>query len=272
MKIFDFLTEDEDDWFNPVPDFDKPKKGQAEPVKPVSIPAVPKLPAKDGGDLGADGYEVVTLKDGTRAHKSNKGTFVYDKSGTPITYRSINMNGVHQVHDLKTGNFVQQYENGGFVVDQEYDKTGKPIGRAGKRFRFGDIDMSIDRKGNKTVSYQQGPVKTTSTSSSLKDRWGNPVTSGDGDVVGTTAQDKTTFNFGKTDKGWINPEVTPKELVKLKKDDEMRKKDKNHYPKFTIDFLRSKGVTDAQLGQLDSTGDLFDRDGNPIKKTASTRG
>ena len=167
----------------------------AEPAKPYPVPSAPKLPAEDG-DLG-NGVKVVTTKQGTRAHSSDKGTFVYDKSGTPIFFTSPSMAGITQTHDLKTGNFVQKYKNGPLALDQEYDKTGKPIGRAGTRYKFGDIDMSQDRKGNKTVKRRAGDQETVTTTSSLKDRWGNPVTSGDGDVVGTTP---VTKRYRYTDK------------------------------------------------------------------------
>jgi len=171
------------------------KEEQAGPVEPLKVPPVPKLPAQDGEF--DDAVTVLTTKQGTRVHKSAEGGFVFDKSGTPIYWLSPSMNGMHQVHDLKTGNFVQKYANGPLALEQEYDKTGKPIGRAGTSYKFGDVTVSQDRKGNKTVKQMQGDQETVTTTSSLKDRWGNPVTSGSGEVVGTTP---VTKKYRYTDK------------------------------------------------------------------------
>jgi len=178
MKIFELLNEE-----------------QAGPVKPYKIPPVPKLPAQDG-DLG-NGVIVLTTAKGSRVHKSAAGSFVFDKTGTPIFYVTPSYNGVHQTHNLKTGNFVQKSERGGMTVDQEYDKTGKPIGRAGMIYKMVDLTLSQDRKGNKTIKQRQGDQETVTKISSLKDRWGNPVTSGSGDVVGTTPD---TRKYRYTDK------------------------------------------------------------------------
>ena len=178
MKVYEILREE-----------------QAGPVKPLKVPQVPKLPAEDG-DLGS-GVTVHTTKQGTRVHMSSDGSFTFDKSGTPIFWMSPSFTGMHQVHDLKTGNFIQKYENGPLAIEQEYDKTGKPIGRAGTSYKFGVATIAQDRKGNKTYIQRQGDEETVIKTSSLKDRWGNPVTSGSGEVVGTTPD---TRKYRYTDK------------------------------------------------------------------------
>jgi uncharacterized protein (DUF2267 family) len=170
------------------------EQSKAEKVKPLPIPQFPEMP-QQAGDLG-DGAIAKQTKQGMTLSNA-EGTFLWGTSGKPAKWRSPTMNGITQTHDLKTGNFVQKYDNSALAVDQEYDRTGNPVGRASKAYRVGDTSMSIDKKGNKTVKQRDGSEETVTTTSSMKDRWGNPVTTSDGEVVGTTP-DKRRYRY--TDK------------------------------------------------------------------------
>jgi len=171
------------------------KEASEEQVRAKMLPAnkklqpVPKFPAVPTkyGNLG-NGYTAkINPKTGGAELSGSNGKFVWDKAGKPVQYITPNYNGYYEVHNMATRNAVAHYVNGGLSLEQEYDKNGKAVGLTGGSYQQGDDTMSMDRKGNKTFTRRSGSDEIVAKQSSLKDRWGNPVKSGDGDVVGTTA-------------------------------------------------------------------------------------
>ena len=103
-----------------------------------------------------DGQQISPMKGGGVKLSNDAGTFIWDPQGKPLTYTTPKINGLHQVHDMKTGNFIVYYQDGTIKVEQEYDKNGNKIGDAGASFNAGPANISRDRSGRTSASYTIG--------------------------------------------------------------------------------------------------------------------
>jgi len=126
-----------------------------EKVKPLAVPKFPPMPEQDG-DMGNGMLAGTSKKTGEKYQKGSEGTFIWDKTGNPKTYVSPAMGGTYQIHDVKTGNFTQRYENAGLKITGRFDKNGNSLDKGDARYTIGDIDVSKNADGSEQVKSTRG--------------------------------------------------------------------------------------------------------------------
>ena len=125
-------------------------------VKPVREP-FPQMPEKPAEPYTTDDGETVKpTRNGGVSLGNAAGTFIWDKNGQPSMYITPSINGLKQVHNMKTGNFTVDYRNKGLNIKQQYDKNGKSIGGADTEYSMAGLTVNKDAQGNKSGTYQMG--------------------------------------------------------------------------------------------------------------------
>lgn len=105
------------------------KKDFGSTMRDAGIPAgvgqtieAPPMPKQAG-----ESERLETLPDGRIRYSSGFGSYVYDKTGKPLTYTTPNFAGLFQIHDLVTGNITVRYAAGPLDITANYDKNGKSL-------------------------------------------------------------------------------------------------------------------------------------------------
>jgi hypothetical protein len=125
-------------------------------VKPVREP-FPQMPQKPTEPVSGENGEIIKpTKNGGVSLGNAAGTFIWDKAGKPSMYITPSMNGIKQVHNMKTGNFTVDYRNKGLNIKQEYDKDGNSIGGADTQYSMGGVTVKQDKQGNRSGTHQMG--------------------------------------------------------------------------------------------------------------------
>jgi len=125
-------------------------------VKPVREP-FPQMPQKPTEPVSGENGEIIKpTRNGGVSLGNDAGTFIWDKAGKPSMYITPSINGIKQVHNMKTGNFTVDYRNKGLNIKQEYDKDGNSIGGADTQYSMGGVTVSQDRQGNRSGTHQMG--------------------------------------------------------------------------------------------------------------------
>ena len=125
-------------------------------VKPFREP-FPQMPEKPAEPYSTDNGETVKpTRNGGVSLGNAAGTFIWDKNGQPSMYITPSINGIKQIHNMKTGNFTVDYRHSGMNIKQEYDKNGNSIGGADTGFSMGGVTVKKDAQGNKSGSYTMG--------------------------------------------------------------------------------------------------------------------
>lgn len=133
MKIFEILTE--------------APKGLPPTIKPIKVPAFPKMPQQDG-ELGA-GSQAGPTKDGGKYLSGSQGKFIWDTQGNPSKWQAPNFGGMSQTVDMKTGDITVILQQGGLDVSGVYDKTGKiKQGQGQASYDMGIAKASTGPQGN----------------------------------------------------------------------------------------------------------------------------
>lgn len=142
MRIHELLVE------NPQ------QQGLPQKIEPVrhQWPQRPN-PNAQKGDQG-DGTTIGITRNSNLYLKGGSGTFVWDgRSGQPLAYVSPTVDGVHQVHDAKTGNITVNYEKGALKLTGQYDKQGNKIqGTGSANYQVGNVGLSSDEQGNRSAT------------------------------------------------------------------------------------------------------------------------
>jgi len=117
----------------------------------TQIPPIPKLPnvqLQPGANDMGEGVSIKLNPDGSKEHASGQGLFKFDKNNKPIMYRSPNIGGFSQEHDLVTGNITVRYAAGPQSLSQTYDKNGNPL-ETDAEYTMGPttVGMKKDAKG-----------------------------------------------------------------------------------------------------------------------------
>lgn len=133
------------------------KKDFGPTIKDIGFPAgvgqvieAPPMPQQAG-----QAERLETLPDGRVRYSGGFGSYVYDKTGKPLTYTTPTFSGLFQIHDLITGNITVRYMSGPLDLTANFDKNGKPLDSIQAQYDLGLGVMSLSRdQGIITKSYK----------------------------------------------------------------------------------------------------------------------